>query len=123
MAKEFKTIDELVGLLESRHVKTDADTRTALMRESYYAVVNGYKDPFLDREAMQSSSGDVYVSGTCFSQIYDLYRLDRELRLALFPYLTEAEGIGKPDRKGMGPCRHAEIRSAASASAGPACGR
>ena len=41
MVKEFKTIDELVSLLESRHVETDADVRAVLMRESNYAVVNG----------------------------------------------------------------------------------
>ena len=43
MAKEFKTIDELIDLLESRNVITDENTKTQLMRESYYAVVNGYK--------------------------------------------------------------------------------
>lgn len=43
LAKEFKTIDELVSLLESRNVITDENTRIQLTRESYYAVVNGYK--------------------------------------------------------------------------------
>lgn len=60
MAKEFKTIGELVDLLESRGVKTDEKTSSVLQRESYYAIVNGYKDTFLDRAAMQSSPGDVY---------------------------------------------------------------
>lgn len=95
MAKEFKTIEQLVELLESRNVRTDADTANILRRESYYAIVNGYKGPFLDREAMQSSDGDVYRDGTTFRQIYDLFLLDRDLRTAVFPYLIRAETILK----------------------------
>ena len=95
MAKEFKTIEELVNLLESRNVKTDEETATALKRESYYAIVNGYKDTFLDREAMQRSSDDVYKDGTTFRQIYDLFLFDRDMRNAVFPYLTRAESILK----------------------------
>lgn len=91
MAKEFKTIDELVALLESRNLKTDGETASILRRESYYAIVNGYKDTFLDRSAMQSSAVDVYKEGTTFRQIYDLFLFDRALRGALFPYLVEAE--------------------------------
>lgn len=46
MSKEFKTIDELVAILESRGVLTDERTPRILQRESYYAIVNGYKEPF-----------------------------------------------------------------------------
>ena len=95
MAKEFKTIEELVLLLESRGVETDGDTPGILKRESYYAIVNGYKDPFLDRRAMQSSSSDVYKAGTTFRQLYDLYCFDRDMRGALLPYLMEAESCLK----------------------------
>ena len=95
MAKEFKTIKQLVELLESRNVRTNADTANILRRESYYAIVNGYKGPFLDREAMQSSDGDIYRDGTTFRQIYDLFLLDRDLRTTVFPYLIRAETILK----------------------------
>lgn len=94
-AKEFKTIDQLVELLESRNVRTDAETADILRRESYYAIVNGYKDPFLDRTAMQSSDGDVYKDGTTFRQIYDLFLLDRDLKSVVFPYLIRVETILK----------------------------
>lgn len=66
MAKEFKTIDQLVELMESRGIITDNKTAAAIKRESYYAIINGYKAPFLDREAMQSSAEDVYLEGTTF---------------------------------------------------------
>ena len=91
MAKEFKTIDELVALLASRNIATDEATAGVLARESYYAVVNGYKDPFLDRDAMVSSADDVYLPGTTFRQIYDLFLFDRDLRCTLLPYLLRAE--------------------------------
>ena len=66
MAKEFKTIDQLVELMESRGIITDNKTAVAIKRESYYVIVNGYKAPFLDREAMQPSADDVYLEGTTF---------------------------------------------------------
>lgn len=91
MAKEFKTIDELVSLLESRGVKTDAKTAPALRREGYYAIVNGYKGPFLDREAMKSSADDVYLPGTTFQQIFGLFIYDRRLRQAVLHHLMMAE--------------------------------
>lgn len=45
MAKEFKTIKEQILLLNSRGIKTNQETEAQLMRESYYAIVNGYKTP------------------------------------------------------------------------------
>lgn len=52
MEKGFKTIEELAEPLESRYVKTGSSSAGILRRESYYAIVNGYKDPFLDRNAI-----------------------------------------------------------------------
>lgn len=95
MSKEFKTIDELVAILESRGVLTDERTPRILQRESYYAIVNGYKEPFLDREAMQSCPSDVYLPGTTFEQIYDLFLFDRALRATMLPYLIESESCLK----------------------------
>lgn len=91
MPKDFKTIEELIEILESRGVSTDANTAAILKRESYYAIVNGYKDPFLDRDAMQRSNGDFYKPGTTFTNIYDLFTYDRALRRAVMPYLMAAE--------------------------------
>ena len=95
MAKEFKTLEELIELMESRGIVTDENTRSQLSRESYYAVINGYKQPFLDREAMSRSADDVYVSGTRFEWIYALFSFDRDLRAVTFKYLAQAEAIMK----------------------------
>lgn len=85
MAKEFKTIDQLVELMESRGIVTDDSTAATIRRESYYAIINGYKAPFLDRGAMKSSADDVYLRGTTFQQIYNLFMFDRHLRELTFP--------------------------------------
>lgn len=93
--KSFKTIDELVALLESRGVITDEWTSLAIERESYYAIVNGYKESFLDKQAMARTHRDVYLPGTRFEWIYNLFMFDRELRALTFRYLARAEAIMK----------------------------
>lgn len=95
MSKEFKTYEELVDLLESRNVETDENTITQIKRESYYAIINGYKEPFLDKHAMTSSHDDVYKQGTKFEWIYALFSFDRDLRFLTFQYLTKAEALLK----------------------------
>lgn len=89
--KVYKSVDELAKILESRGVALDIDPIPLIRREGYYALINGYKGPFLDKIAMQSSPEDRYLPGTNFSDIYELYQFDRELREALFPYITHAE--------------------------------
>lgn len=93
--KEFKTISEQVDILESRGMIVDANASLILLRENYYSVVNGYKDPFLDKNAMQSSANDVFSFGTEFNWLYGLFKLDRELRQITFSYLIQAEAALK----------------------------
>jgi abortive infection bacteriophage resistance protein len=93
--KEFKTITEQVALLESRGMKVDDETPVILLRENYYSIVNGYKDPFLDKDAMRSSADDVYAAGTEFNWLYALFKFDRELRQVTFSYLIQAEAALK----------------------------
>lgn len=95
MDKEFKTIEQQMELLESRGVATDSHTAKALQMDGYYSIINGYKDTFLDKIAMQNSPGDVYKAGTSFSNIYDLFIFDRRLKGIVLPYLIEAESIAK----------------------------
>ncbi|MGB4441017.1 MAG: Abi family protein [Coriobacteriia bacterium] len=89
--KTFHTFDELVGLLESRGVAVDDSTRIVLKRESYYAVVNGYKDLFLDAVATNAAGEDRYRSGTSFTEIHALFLFDRNVRMTLLPALLIAE--------------------------------
>lgn len=95
MDKPFKTIDEQIAILNSRNVLTDYKTGRVLKREGYYSVVNGYKDLFLDKQKTNSSGNDVYIEGTKFSEIYDLFCFDRNLRMSLFRYFFVAEATLK----------------------------
>ena len=95
MDKPFRTIEEQVGILNSRGVATDGDTTEILSREGYYSVVNGYRDLYLDREATAKAGEDVFDEGTTFKDIYRLFLFDRALRQTLFKYFAIAEATLK----------------------------
>ena len=61
------------------------------MREVYYSIVNGYKDPFLDTGKSKEAGEDRYLEGISFSDLYTLFTFDRELRSLTFRHLILAE--------------------------------
>jgi len=89
MEKEFKTIKELIDLLEKRNIVIDDESRanTILSYESYYSVINGYKDLFL----ATTQPDDYYRDGTKFDDIFALYCFDRKLREILLIELLRIE--------------------------------
>jgi abortive infection bacteriophage resistance protein len=91
MEKPFKTIEEQIAILNSRGVRTDNKTAEILLRENYYAVINGYKDLFL----LRRGEDELYRPGTRFDEIYNLFLFDRRLRMMLFRYLAIAESTLK----------------------------
>lgn len=95
MIKPFLTIEEQIALLNSRGLETDKDTARVLMCESYYSIINGYKDFFIDKKLSAKKGEDVYLPGSKFSEIYDLFVFDRYLREVSFHYLTRAEAAFK----------------------------
>ncbi|MBQ9315239.1 MAG: Abi family protein [Atopobiaceae bacterium] len=84
MHKQFNTIDEQVAILQRRGVATGDDTPSILLREGYYAVVNGYGKAFVDASASARAGDDRFAPGTTFDQIYQLFLFDRELRAVTF---------------------------------------
>ena len=92
MNKQFLSIDEQVALLQERGVATNEDTAPILLREGYYAVVNGYGKAFLDEAATAFALADRFVAGTTFNDIYQLFLFDRELRAVTFRALMCVEG-------------------------------
>lgn len=88
MGKPFLTVEQRIDLLEARGVKTDATTVSILLREGYYSVVNGYKEPFIDKRASAADGDDRFKEGTAFSDTYELFSFDRKLRGldVLLPY-------------------------------------
>lgn len=93
MDKPFKSIEDQVALLESRGVETDGGTGEILLREGYYAVVNGYKQPFLDQSKTIQAGDDRYKKGTKFSDIHSLFLFDRALREETFHCLIRVEAM------------------------------
>lgn len=91
MEKPFLTIEEQVELLRFRGIAINNQTNTVLMREGYYSLINGYKDPFLDKEKTEQEGDDRFISETSFDDIYSLFDFDRNLRDVTFPYLIRAE--------------------------------
>lgn len=61
------------------------------MREGYYSIANGYKDPFLYTGKSREAGEDRYLEGISFSDLYTLFTFDRELRSLTFRYLILAE--------------------------------
>ncbi|EGO8441344.1 Abi family protein, partial [Enterococcus faecalis] len=56
--KPFKTLDEQIIILRNRGlvISDDEVTKSILLRENYYNVINGYKDIFIDRESEDSEN-------------------------------------------------------------------
>lgn len=90
-AKPFLPIDDQVRLLGQRGLAVDANTARILMCEGYYSIVNGYKDPFIDKSLSSEVNEDRYRSGASFSDLYSLFTFDKELRSLTFKFLILAE--------------------------------
>ncbi len=79
--KVFKSTTDQLQLLQRRGLVIDDPmfAEEALIRTSYYEIINGYKDLFIDANAEEES----FHTGTTFSEIYYLYEMDNTLRFAL----------------------------------------
>lgn len=90
--KPFTTIDQQLDILESRGVIVDnrEEAGKFLLSENYYAVINGYKEAFLDK-AKTNESVEVYRKGTLFKEFHVLYNLDRFLKHRTLYMLLNAE--------------------------------
>ncbi|WP_236015647.1 Abi family protein [Planococcus soli] len=92
--KDFASHDEQLEILEKRGLKiTDkAAAKRILSRENYYALIDGYKDPFLEHDERINPYGlEQYQAGTEFSHLYALHSFDRKLRLLLLSELLKFE--------------------------------
>ena len=93
--KPFLPLDAQVELLRSRGMIVDTRTAWTLEREGYYAVINGYKQPFLDLQATERAGDDRYRAGVSFSDVYAVFVFDRKLRQLIFEMTTLAEATLK----------------------------
>ncbi len=88
MSKPFITYTMQVEKLknEKNLIITDNDFAVqSLQNISYYALIGGYKQPFIDIHTRK------YMNTVCFEDIVDLYEFDEELRGIFFKYLCRVE--------------------------------
>lgn len=90
--KPFRTVDQQVEILKSRGMGFgDPDgAKRFLLRENYYAVVNGYKDLFLEAKSSPNDE-DRYRGGTMFEELRAIYLFDGALRDLCFKHILAAE--------------------------------
>lgn len=92
--KVFASHDEQLTILQNRGllVPDKAAARRILSRENYYALIDGYKEPFMEKDERLNPYGqEMYQAGTEFGHIYALYRFDRELRMLMLNELLKFE--------------------------------
>lgn len=80
-------------ILAHRGLICDENTPLSLLRDGYYAIINGYKAPFIDGEASNAAGEERYREGTHFDDVYALFNFDRSLRAACFRYLMMIETL------------------------------
>lgn len=74
--------------MESRHIIIDDKEFAlhALQNFSYYGIVNGYKNTFL-----QVPGTDDFIVGTNFKELYTLHIIDTSLNNIIFKYILFLE--------------------------------
>ena len=95
--KPFTTIEDQIDLLRSRNliILDENEAKMFLLRESYYAVVNGYKEPFIDQQKSNELNEDYFSDYTSFNHLMILYKFDRLLRRTTMQFPMDAEAIMK----------------------------
>lgn len=86
--KPFKTYEQMIALMRSRHITISDENfaKMALQNYSYYSIINGYKNTFL-----QVAGSDDFIDGTRFEELYTLHLLDVSLNNILFKYIIYIE--------------------------------
>lgn len=86
--KPFKTYSEMIEILESRNIIIEDKqfAENALKNFSYYGLINGYKNTFL-----QNPGTDNFRNGTKFEELYTLHIIDTSLNSILFKYILYLE--------------------------------
>jgi len=72
--KVFTSITDQLKLLQQRGLIIDDPVfaEESLIRTSYYEIINGYKDLFIEVDQKEEQ----FLSGTAFSELYYLYAMN-----------------------------------------------
>lgn len=91
MSKDFKTYDQQMQHLNTvKNINCDSTMhRGVLVKNGYFNLVNGYKEPFITGKA--ASGNHIYISGVDIEDILTVKTFDDDLRNILFKYLSKVE--------------------------------
>ena len=86
MRKDFKSLDEQIGILKSRNLKflDEEKSRKYLLINNYYTLINVYSKFLM-------VSQDVYEDNSYFENIMDIHHFDKEIKSTIFKNIIEAE--------------------------------
>ena len=78
----------MIEIMKSRNIiiADESFTKMALQNFSYYSIVNGYKNTFL-----QLPNSEKFIEGTRFEELYTLHSIDTSLNTILFKYIIYIE--------------------------------
>lgn len=78
----------MIELMKSRNIMISDDSYAKMLLEnySYYSIINGYKNTFL-----QVANSDKFINGTRIEELHTLHLLDVSLNNILFKYIIYIE--------------------------------
>ena len=96
--KPFKTHNQQMKILRGRNLKVTSNNKRDLEQIGYYALINGYKWPFLQRDSHGTIiHEEQYIANSTFNEIKSLYNLDFDLRSILYRALLKYEILLKSE--------------------------
>lgn len=92
MKKVFSDLKKQIEILKSKNLIIDDEKLVIdiLSRTNYYALINGYREPFLANK-LNSGERSRYIDGAKFSEIYEIYKFDRAIRTIFLKYILILE--------------------------------
>ena len=86
-AKVFKTIDEQIGILESKGLEIPEKefAKIVLLKENYF-FLSGYRHIF-----MKQNKDSKFIAGTTFNELYTMFLFDRKIRNIFFKNILVVE--------------------------------
>ncbi|WP_257210045.1 Abi family protein [Enterococcus faecium] len=91
--KPFKTLEEQIEILKQRNLKfkDSENAKYVLMNNSYYGLINRYKELF--SISTQNAEGDFEddFQGNYFEDLLSIYDFDKNLSSLLYKYFSMIE--------------------------------
>ena len=92
--KPFKKHNQQMKILRGRCLEVKSRDKRSLEQIGYYALINGYKWPFLRRDSHGSViHPEQYIANSAFNEIKSLYDFDFDLRVILYRALLKYETL------------------------------